>query len=55
MLQQSSITLATRSNTISAIVSQVGGGSQFVTKLYSYTAKMLTMLTILTAKRNSVR
>ena len=52
MLQQSSIILNTCSNTTSAIVSQVGGGLQFVTKLYSYTAKMLT---ILTAKRNSVR
>ena len=52
MLQQSSITLDTCSNTISAIVSQVRGGLQFVTKLYGYTAKMLT---ILTAKRNSVR
>ena len=33
------MTLDTHSNTISAIVSQVGGGLQFVTKLYSYTAK----------------
>ena len=34
MLQQSSIMLDTHSNTISAIVSQVGGGLQFVTTTY---------------------
>ena len=51
MLQQSSIMLDTHANTISAIVSQVGGGLQNspITKLYNYTAKMLI------AKRNSVR
>ena len=38
MLQQSSMTLNTRSNTTSAIVSQVGG-LQFII-LHSYTAKM---------------
>ena len=35
MLQQSSITLDTCSNTISAIVSQVGGGLQFVAITYT--------------------
>ena len=35
MLQQSSIMLNTRSNTISAIVSQVRGGLQFVAITYT--------------------
>ena len=45
MLQQSSITLDTCSNTISAIVSQVGGGLQFIAITYTgntgNTAKLL--------------